>query len=92
MDKSKKYKNHTGKWEYHDDDCWCVMGGRYCNRGGGIWSCCGAIVKDSECSAPDMHPTYMDHPLYDKTFKYVDGKRVSLNKDEIRKLSPKSFE
>ncbi len=89
MSKSRK---HKGKWEYHDDDCWCVMGDRYCNRGGPVWSCCGATVKNSECSSPNMHPTYMDHPIYSKTYTFIDNKRVVLSNDEIRKLSPESFE
>jgi hypothetical protein len=41
---------HTGNYRRHDDDCWCMMGGGYCNRGGFVWSCCGAIGQASSCA------------------------------------------
>lgn len=53
---------HAGTWDYHDDDCMCPIAGRYCNRDGHVWSCCGATQQDSRCSAPTMHPTYWDYP------------------------------
>jgi phospholipase/carboxylesterase len=42
--------NHTSGWRYHDDDCWCMMAGGYCNRGGYVYSCCGATVEGSGCA------------------------------------------
>ena len=41
---------HTGNYRYHDDDCWCMMGSGYCNRGGSVWSCCGAVAQASTCA------------------------------------------
>ncbi len=87
-----KYKEHTGRWEHHDDDCWCVLGGHYCNRDGFVWSCCGATTQDSECTAPNMHPTYWNHPKFRSSYRYVNNARVELSKDEIRELFPESFE
>ena len=41
---------HTGKYEWHDDDCLCkLMGIEYCNRNGYVWSCCGETEKDVPC-------------------------------------------
>lgn len=90
----EKKRKHTGKYQYHDDDCWCVMGNNYCNRGGGVWSCCGACKKDSECSGDKMHPTYWNHPKFSQT---VDGYNDNYSpayksNEEIRKISPESFE
>ena len=41
---------HTGSYRQHDDDCWCMMGGGYCNRGGFVWSCCGAVNGGDSCA------------------------------------------
>ena len=42
---------HTGIFAYHMDDCMCSMGGWPCNREGSIWSCCGSIDRDSQCTS-----------------------------------------
>ena len=48
---NQKDQKHFGSWSYHEDDCWCMMGGdAYCNRGGYVWSCCGATVELSSCA------------------------------------------
>ncbi len=58
---------HRGSYDFHDDDCRCSMVNDYCNRGGRVWSCCGACKEDSDCSAPNMHPTFWQHPLHGST-------------------------
>lgn len=89
----KAGRKHTGKFGYHDDDCWCVMGDRYCNRGGRVWSCCGACKKSSECSAPNTHPTYWDHPLHSETIEGWRGSSpVYKANDEIRAIAPEAFQ
>lgn len=52
---------HTGTWDYHDDDCMCGAYGRHCNRDGHVWSCCGACREDTECTAPELHPTHWNY-------------------------------
>jgi hypothetical protein len=66
---------HSGSYLYHDDDCRCVEGGMYCNRDGRCWSCCGACKQDSECTAPEMHPTYPDHACFGATISEYRGSR-----------------
>lgn len=89
--KHEKMK-HSGTYDYHDDDCWCVMGGGYCNRDGFVWSCCGATKKDSECSGDKMHPTYWNHPKFLKTISDSKNKHsVYKSNKEIRQISPESF-
>lgn len=46
----KRALPHMGSYKYHDDDCWCCMGGGFCNRDGYVWSCCGAFTKKSSCA------------------------------------------
>lgn len=42
---------HTGDWGIHDDDCRCMAAGSgYCNRNGGVWDCCGSVVRESSCA------------------------------------------
>jgi len=93
MKDSVKIK-HTGNYEYHDDDCWCVLGRPYCNRDGFVWSCCGACKEDSDCSGSKMHPTYWKHPEFNKTIDKFDAssKPIFKSNEEIRKISPKSFQ
>ena len=52
-DNNAPRRPHTGDWRYHDDDCMCMMGGGFCNRGGRVWSCCGATERDSGCAGED---------------------------------------
>jgi len=87
-------RKHSGEWSYHDDDCWCVMGGRkYCNRDGYVWSCCGACKEDSECSAPKAHPTHWSHPKFSSTVKGYSGtKPVYKTNEEIRSIAPDAFQ
>lgn len=92
---NQKTKKHSGTWRYHDDDCWCVMGdNQYCNRDGYVWSCCGACKEDSECSGEKMHPTYWNHPKFSQTVEgYNDSyKPIYKSNEDIRKISPESFE
>lgn len=83
---------HSGSYEYHDDDCMCVMGGNYCNRDGKVWSCCGACKEKSECSAPRLHPTHWSHPKHSQT---VSGHRgawpIYRSDPEIRAIAPEAF-
>lgn len=84
---------HAGTWRQHDDDCWCVMGGRYCNRGGYVWSCCGSCKERSDCSAPHKHPTYWDHPKSSGTHRGYEGAWPRyVSNAEIRALAPECFE
>lgn len=84
---------HAGSWGSHDDDCWCAMAGGYCNRGGWVWSCCGACKEDSECSAPRMHPTHWQHPKHGQTTAGYRGVWPVYRSDaEIRALAPEAFE
>ncbi len=85
---------HTGKWEYHDDDCWCVLGNNYCNRDDWVWSCCGACKKDSDCSGKNMHPTYWKHDKFPYTIKKAgeNGSTTFVSNEKIKKISPESFE
>lgn len=86
-------RGHTGVWNYHDDDCRCVEGGLHCNRDGWVWSCCGACKHESECSAPNLHPTHWNHPKFTETQAGYDGLRPRYrSNEEIRRLSPESFE
>ncbi len=84
---------HSGTYRYHDDDCMCVMGQRYCNRDGSVWSCCGACKEDSECTAPRTHPTYWDHAKFRQTVSGYEGVRPTFKSDaEIRAIAPELFE
>lgn len=84
---------HTGVWSYHDDDCRCVEGGLHCNRDDFVWSCCGACKKDSECSGAKLHPTHWSHPRYGETYDVHAGSRPAYrSNEEIRRISPESFE
>jgi hypothetical protein len=82
---------HGGQWSYHPDDCLCgVYGDGYCNRDGHCWSCCGAGAEDSDCTAPQMHPTHWAHPLHSQT---IAGWRnhwpVYRSRDDLRALCDK---
>ncbi|MCB9564660.1 MAG: hypothetical protein H6708_30105 [Kofleriaceae bacterium] len=81
-------RRHTGHWQFHDDDCRCVEGDLpYCNRGGAVWSCCGACKEHSECTAPAMHPTYWNHPWHGKTISGWAGVWPTYKRNaEIRAL------
>ena len=84
---------HRGDYEYHDDDCWCIMGRPLCNRGGHGWSCCGACKEDFECSAPHTHPTYWNHAKHARTIaRYERRQPVYKSDDEIRALAPECFD
>ena len=48
---SQKHYEHFGTWDYHDDDCRCMLADdMWCNRDGRCWSCCGAVVEKSTCA------------------------------------------
>ena len=58
---------HSGAWSYHDDDCWCMIAGGYCNRDGHVWSCCGAVAEESTCAGPGRkHHTAVSNRSGDK--------------------------
>ena len=84
---------HTGSFDYHDDDCLCVMGGAYCNRDGYVWSCCGSCKEHSDCSRPETHPTYWNHPLSSATHsgEWVNHRPLYKSNTEIRALMPEAF-
>jgi hypothetical protein len=87
-------RKHTGVWSRHDDDCRCIDGGiPYCNRDGWVWSCCGACKQQSECSAPNMHPTYWNHPKFSQTHVSYDERLRPeyLPDEELRRLAPEAF-
>lgn len=73
---------HAGRYTYHDDDCRCVEGGLYCNRDGSCWSCCGACKEDSDCTAPEMHPTNPSHPLFFQTTAGTKNLRFEFKPNE----------
>ncbi len=78
---------HTGAFEHHDDDCRCVEADLYCNRDGQCWSCCGAAKEDSDCTAPEMHPTNPNHPLFARTVAgYRDVRPFYKSNEEIAAL------
>lgn len=80
-------KQHTGRWRYHDDDCRCVEGDLFCNRDGHCWSCCGAAQEDSDCTAPEMHPTNPSHPVFAQTVAgFRDGRACFKPKAEVEAL------
>ncbi len=85
---------HTGSFDYHEDDCRCVEGGRHCNRDASCWSCCGACKEDSECSGTRLHPTHWQHPRFQQTVSGFDGRhRPTFKSNEaIRALAPESFD
>ena len=87
-------REHSGVWDYHDDDCRCTEGGiRFCNRDGRVWSCCGACKEDSECTAPRMHPTYWGHPKASQTHaRHWNGPWPTYKSDvAIRAVAPELF-
>lgn len=94
MNKDPVIRPHSGKWEYHDDDCWCIMGRDFCNRDGHVWSCCGACKKDSDCSAPNTHPTYWNHKKHTQTIDRYnsDHRPIYKSNKEIRKIAPECFQ
>jgi len=84
---------HTGDWQYHDDDCLCgSYTGAHCNRGGHCWSCCGACAEESECSAPRLHPTHWSHPRHHETvLRYQNHWPVYRSAADLRALMPEAF-
>ena len=46
---------HTGIFAYHEDDCWCSLGGWPCVREGFVWSCCGNTDRNSQCTSTGKH-------------------------------------
>lgn len=47
---------HTGTFDYHDDDCRCAFHGSFCNRYGHCWSCCGSIFDGTTgCTGGSAH-------------------------------------
>jgi hypothetical protein len=72
---------------YHDDDCRCAEADMYCNRDGGCWTCCGAAKEDSECTAPETHPTNPSHPIFWQTVAGTrDTRAVYRSNEEIAEL------
>ena len=84
---------HTGDWQFHEDDCLCgAYTDAWCNRGGWVWSCCGACAEESECTAPALHPTHWKHPRHHETVRtYVNGWPVHLSPAELRERLPELF-
>ncbi|KAL0481727.1 hypothetical protein AKO1_010397 [Acrasis kona] len=72
-------KQHTGEFNYHDDDCMCAG---WCNRDRSIWSCCGACVEDSYCSGEDKHYTHWNNGWI--TRKYYDGVKSHKELPDIK--------
>lgn len=84
---------HTGSYEFHDDDCRCTMALPYCNRGGWVWSCCGATKKHSDCSGAQTDPTYWSHPKCGATVDHWENHwPVHKSNAEIRAVAPECFE
>lgn len=84
---------HAGQYEYHDDDCRCSMADLFCNRDGQVWSCCGACKEHSDCSAPNTHPTYWQHPLHGAMIAEFAGVRPTYRTNaEIRALATDCFQ
>ena len=82
-DESKSRKDsrkHTGTYDYHDDDCWCCIGGGFCCRDGRCWSCCGAFSKDSTCAGKgNKHHEYNG----------ISSDHARLGRCKCRKCSPR---